>query len=298
MLLLTSTSDVIQVITSAAGQIDVHASYVDYNAANNPPVAPARTNTRINTATTTTVVGSPAASTARNVKVLNVGNNHASVSNTVSVQHSDGTNVVVIEQVTLAPLERMSYIEGNGIRVFDIIGREKWPTAPLAQGSGNLADVVANAAEQAMASLFVGQRVVAGTGVLWRGRATKTAAGVAAATFNWKTGPAGTTADTTRATHTLAAQTAVVDDGLFEISAVLRALGASAVIESTLRMEHTGASVGMDNSIGVGLGKRIQVTSTTFTLGSADYLTLTCNPGAAGVWTFQESLLIPFGLVG
>jgi hypothetical protein len=298
MLLLATTTDKFQVVTTAAGQIDVHTSYVDLNPSASPQTAPAPRDVRINTATTTDVVLSPASGVTRNVKFMTVGNNHASVTNTVSLQRTDGTTTVVIEQVTLAPLERMSYIEGHGIRVFDALGREKTPTAPLAQGGGNTADVVANAADTVIAQLFAGSRVVAGSGALFRCRMSKTGAGVAAATFNLRTGALGTTGDTARVTHTMTAQTAVVDDGQVEISAVIRALGAAAVLESSLLFTHTGASVGLDSGIGANLNKRLQATSSVFTLGNADFLSLTCNPGASGVWTFQEALVIPFGLTG
>lgn len=298
MLLLASTSDLVQVITTAAGQIDVHSSYVDYNSSGSPQMTPGRTNIRINTATTTTVIAAPASGVVRNAKVIEVGNNHATIANTVSIVHTDGTNAIIIEQVTLAPLERMSYIEGTGVRVFDAIGREKAPSAPLAQGAGNTGDITASATVTSLGSLFLGTRVVAGSGLFFRGRMSKTAAGTAAATFTLLTGPNGTTADTARVTHTMAVQTAVVDDGLVEISAVLRALGASAVIESTLNFTHTGASVGLDSGIAANLSKRLQATSSTFTLGNADYLTVCCTPGTSGVWTFQEALILPFGLIG
>jgi len=64
MLLLTSTSDIVRLITGAAAStIEVHTSYVDVNGTT---ITPGRTNTRITTATTTTIVASPAASTQRN----------------------------------------------------------------------------------------------------------------------------------------------------------------------------------------------------------------------------------------
>ena len=84
MLLLTSTSDIIRVVTgSAVATITVHADWVD-NASGT--ITPGRTNTAITTATTTTVVAAPAASTQRNVKGLSVTNNHASSSNVVTVR--------------------------------------------------------------------------------------------------------------------------------------------------------------------------------------------------------------------
>ena len=66
MLNLASTSDVLRVVTGAAADIDVHSSWVDLNGTT---VTPGRTNTpAITTATTTTIVGSPAASTVRSVR--------------------------------------------------------------------------------------------------------------------------------------------------------------------------------------------------------------------------------------
>lgn len=107
MLILASTSDLIRVITSAAADIEVHASWVDLNGTT---VTPGRTNTAsITTATTTTVVASPASSTYRNVKHLNITNNHASASCIVTVDHTDGTNPVELMSVILLPGENMIF---------------------------------------------------------------------------------------------------------------------------------------------------------------------------------------------
>lgn len=120
MLLLTSTSDKIQVITTGTANIDVHVSWADYVAPST--VTPGRTNTKISTAATTDIVASPAASTARNVKTLHVTNVHASTANGVTVQHTDGTNVVQLISVTLNAGERLRYVEGQGFGVFDASG--------------------------------------------------------------------------------------------------------------------------------------------------------------------------------
>lgn len=286
MILLTSTSDLIQVITSAAGQVDVHASWVDLASGT---VTAGRTNTRISTAATTTVVASPAASTTRNVKNIKVGNNHASVSNTVTIQHTDGANVIVLEQVSLAPGERMGYEEGTGIRVFDAAGREKVAGVGQPWGAANTADVVANAAATYLSGsgIMIGGRIQAGSFFKWRLRATKTAAGVATPTVAVYTGPNGTTADTARVTHTGAAQTAATDTGHFEVDAIFRAVGAGAtVIESFIRMDHTSA-----DAAGFGTLRYLSANSSAFTLGASDYIGLVANPGASGVWTFQHVLV-------
>jgi len=109
MLNLASTSDLLQAVTDAAADIEVHASWVDLSAG---VATPGRTNTpSITTATTTTVVASPAASTVRNVKHLNISNNHASLSCTVTILHTDGTNIIELISVILLPGENLIFSE-------------------------------------------------------------------------------------------------------------------------------------------------------------------------------------------
>jgi hypothetical protein len=114
VLLLTSTSDKLQVVTGTAVTVDVHASWIDLASGT---VTAGRTNSKITTATTTDVVAAPAASTTRNVKTLHVCNIHASSSVAVTVQHTDGTN---------------TYVEGLGMRIFDASGMEKVPVTTIA----------------------------------------------------------------------------------------------------------------------------------------------------------------------
>lgn len=119
MLLLTSTADLLRVLTSAAVTVDVHASFVDLNGST---VTPARTNTAISTATTTTVVGSPAASTQRTVKALLIRNTHASSAVDVTVIHTDGTTAVNVVKATLAAGAALQYDEGSGFRRINSLG--------------------------------------------------------------------------------------------------------------------------------------------------------------------------------
>lgn len=104
MLLLTSASDIIRVVTGSAADVDCHTSWVDNVSG---AITPGRTNTAaIVSATTTTIVGSPA-SGQRNVKHINITNAHASVSTTVTVQHYDGTTSEDLMGVTLLPGENL-----------------------------------------------------------------------------------------------------------------------------------------------------------------------------------------------
>lgn len=111
MLLLASTSDKLRIITSAAAQVDVHASYVDLNGTT---VTPGRQNTSITTATTTDVVGSPAASTIRNVKTLLIRNRSATIATVVTIIHTDGTNAMEIYEASLGPNGQLHYHEEAG----------------------------------------------------------------------------------------------------------------------------------------------------------------------------------------
>ena len=133
MINLASTSDLIQVVTSHAAQIEVHASWVDLNGTT---VTPGRTNTpHITTATTTTIVASPASSTVRNVKHLNITNDHASQSCIVTVEHTDGTTVVEMMSYVLLPGENMILNEEGTWRHRDAQGAE-YPPAGLGSYNG------------------------------------------------------------------------------------------------------------------------------------------------------------------
>ena len=132
MLLLTSTADVLRLVTSSTADIQVRASWVD-NAAGT--ITPARQITLISTATTTTVVPSPGASTQRNVKGLYVTNNSTGTSCTVAVTHFDGTNTVELMQFVLLPGENMGYREDGSWVHRDQNGAE-YPPAGLGNYAG------------------------------------------------------------------------------------------------------------------------------------------------------------------
>lgn len=123
MLLLASTSDEIRLVTSAAVTVDAHASFVDLASG---ATTPGRTNTAIVSATTTTVVGSPGASTYRTVKTLHVRNKHAATSCDVTVVHrQSGPTDVELVKVTLLAGDALHYDEHNGFTVRDNFGRIK-----------------------------------------------------------------------------------------------------------------------------------------------------------------------------
>ena len=132
MIILASTADLVRVVTSHAALVEVHASYVDLNGTT---VTPGRLNTLISTATTTTVVASPEASTVRNIKHLNITNDHASQSCNVTVEHTDGTTAIELMAFTLLPGENMILNEEGRWAHRDAQGAE-YPPAGLGAYSG------------------------------------------------------------------------------------------------------------------------------------------------------------------
>ena len=113
-MLLTSTSDKIQVVTSSANPIAVHASYVDLSGAT---VTPLRANAAIAAATTTDVVASPGASTTRKIKFFSVFNDHASAAQAISVQHTDGVTPIVLWSGTVPAQSGVIFDEVCGWKV-------------------------------------------------------------------------------------------------------------------------------------------------------------------------------------
>lgn len=105
-MILSSTSEEIKLVTSSTADIEVAASWADQTVST---FVPGSTDTIITSATTTTVVASPASSTYRQVKTLVIANRHASTSNTVTVQHYDGTNTINVIKKTLAAGESLEY---------------------------------------------------------------------------------------------------------------------------------------------------------------------------------------------
>lgn len=96
-------------VTSAAAQIECHTSWGDFDGS---AVTLGRQNTpAITTATTTTIVPAPSSGTVRNVKHMNITNDHASQNCTVTVEHFDGTTAVELMAFILLPGENMIFNE-------------------------------------------------------------------------------------------------------------------------------------------------------------------------------------------
>lgn len=123
MLLLASTTTKLQLVTGSTGNIDVDASWVDINGTTITPgeTLPAQ----ITGAATTDIVAAPASSTYRNIKGVRIRNAHATTSNAVTVQKTNGTNTPTIIKTTLKAGESLVYEEGSGWVVMDAAGTLK-----------------------------------------------------------------------------------------------------------------------------------------------------------------------------
>lgn len=135
-MLLVNSAGLIRVVTSAAAQIEVHASVVDIATSTGVVTVQDPINTpHITTATTTTVVSAPASGSVRNVKHLNITNDHATQSCVVTVEHSDGTTTIELMAFTLLPGENMIFNEEGRWTHRDAQGAE-YPASGLGAYNG------------------------------------------------------------------------------------------------------------------------------------------------------------------
>lgn len=124
MLVLDDSGALVRVVTSSTADIDVQASVVDHTTATEVFRAKAQ-NTLITTATTTTIVSTPSSGDTRNVKWISIRNAHASNSNTVTVEMTDGTTAVELFKVTLAAGEVLVLNDAGAWFVYDALGGVK-----------------------------------------------------------------------------------------------------------------------------------------------------------------------------
>lgn len=120
MLLLAATTDKLQLTTSSAANIDVHASYMDMTTADPPVVkgsTSAKQNTAISSAATTDIVAAPAASTIRNVKALHARNKHATLPCDVTVIFDQNGTDFELYKASLLAGESLEYVEGVGFTI-------------------------------------------------------------------------------------------------------------------------------------------------------------------------------------
>ena len=284
MIILTNAgTDLLSVTAGSATTLDIHASWVDLAANGSGDPTPGRTNTAMTTATTTTVVATPAASTVRNVKELHIRNKHATQAGDVTVNFSQNGTLYELHKTRLAAGEALEYIEG--------IGWFKLGTVAGTVTNQSTSDQVTSAGTDTYLTgsnfSFPAGRLAVGTKFHWRIIATKSAAGTAAWSVLIRFGTGGTVSDTARVTMTQSpnVQTAVADTGTWEIRAVVRGpIGASCIVAGGLEFQHHLATTGFSTVSGA---DAYQATSAAFDSATVTNVGISINPGAAGVFTFQ-----------
>lgn len=115
MLLLTATTDKIQLITSANGAVDVVAMFMDHTLSTDN-VEGGRQLTAISTAATTDIIASPSSGVTRNIKAIHARNKSAVNIDVTVVFDANGTDYE-IHKVTLQPGEMLEYVDGVGFFV-------------------------------------------------------------------------------------------------------------------------------------------------------------------------------------
>lgn len=284
MLLLTATTDKIQVITGQAVTVDVVASFMDMTTAD-PPVVKGSTsgklNTAITTAATTDIIAAPAASTIRNVKTIHIRNKHATSSVDVTVQFNQNSTLFEIHKVNLRAGEALEYVEGIG-----------WYTLTASAFPGTREGSLGSQTPFATDTYLTGSFILFPTGGPTAGMlyemtfdVVKTAAGTATPIIIVRVGTAGTVSDTARITFTFGAGTAAVDKGEFKVHAMFRSVGSgtAAVLQGRSRLVSDLTVTGLSNAV-----KALQVTSAGFdsTVASSG-IGVSYNGGASAAHTVQ-----------
>lgn len=136
----------------------------------------------------------------------------------------------------------------------------------------------------------VASRFQAGTYYRSKIDMTKTGAGTAVATMTLRMGTLGTTSDAAICLFTFpSAQTAVIDNGFFEVFANFRSVGAgtSAVVEGVLKIQRTNTTTGFLSTSALQFMAPIRVTSSGFNSTTVTKIGISINAGASSAWTTQ-----------
>ena len=285
-LLLPNTSALLKLATSSAAGLDWHIDYVDVGPltsgaiTSSSQLTPNSVNGQISSISTPTILGSPGANTARNVKCIVVRNTDAATPNTVTVEHNDGTTLVTLYKVTLQPGDTLEFIEGIGF--FTISSNT---AAPHVQSSSSQTGFSADTYLTGSAITLPASLPQAGTEYRLRFDVTKTGAGTATPIISVRFGTNGSTADTAIHTLTFGAGTAAADTGVFEVFVNFRTVGSgtSAVTEAIARLTSNLTTTGLSNAVKAVVGTSSGFNSTTANaIIGASY-----NGGASAAHTIQ-----------
>lgn len=281
-----TTPDELEVTSGTAADLDIYCSTVDSSTAAPPvPEVPTAAHLVMTTATTTVLTTAPTSgSKVRGVKSLSIRNKDTTDSTQVIVQvdcNATGSDVVHLHSATLAPGEMLQYEDNLGWFKHQpaIVTGEVYNTAVAAQGPGFASDTyVTNS------NLLISGRLKVGSRMQWRIHMSKTAASTAVPQGIIRAGTAGAIGDTARVTFTgWPAQTAVVDEGVLLIEAVVRTAGASGILQGNSGLQHSAA-------VAAGFGEMFDaITSAAFDMTvSGLQIGISLNGSTSAAWTITQ----------
>lgn len=129
MIILATTSDSLELVTSAAGSVDYSVHYADHTTSSATAGASIG---NVSTATTTTIASAPGASTQRQVREVSL-RNAGTAANTVTVQVKPTGTARTLVRATLSPHEALFYSAGQGWYTLDSVGRRRTTVATVSQ---------------------------------------------------------------------------------------------------------------------------------------------------------------------
>src|SRR5262245_17301519 len=214
-MILATTTDKLQLVTSAAVAVDVHASVMKLASG---AVTPDKQNTAISTATTTDIVSVPSSGEVKRIILLTVRNKGASAVDVTVLFDQSGTDFE-LHKATLRAGEMLQYIEGYGFFTLAAIYALK-NQSTSAQGAGFSSDTYLTGSN-------VTFPVAPVVGTMYRliFDVTKTGAGTATPIIIVRTGTNGSISATARLTFTFGAGTAVADTAVVVVEALFRTVG-------------------------------------------------------------------------
>lgn len=291
--LLTTSTDLLRVVSGSAADLDCIVSFIEYTTAS-PPVLDAMDTqfTNIAAATTATILGAPSSgSDRRRIKAVSIVNTHATVSTTVRViiERTGPVNWDLFNTVNLAPGESLTFTEGLGWFVNRTASSDPvYNTSTAAMAAGFASDTYVVGSD-----LLVSGRLKVGSIMRWNIRMSKTAASTAVTAVIIRFGTAGAIGDTARVTMAGPAQTAVVDEAMLEIEAVVWTAGASGVVRGNMQLMHSAA-------VAAGFGEMSDVvTSGAFDLTAPGLkVGISMNGSTSAAWTVESVTAEAFNLVG
>lgn len=298
MIILATTSDSLELVTSAAGSVDYTVHYADHTTSSATAGA---TVGNVATATTTTIAAAPAASTQRQVREVTL-RNAGTAANIVTVQIDPTGTVRTLVQATLSPGETLLYSAGQGWYSLDSVGRRRTTVATVSQTGYAIGAMKVGATMEAIGVLH-SHHAAAGTPGAWApgtpgvaGRATDGTTAADAGTLPIRTAAGGLSSylTTFTAAGSVAASFMLVDLLWVNTGVVVTTTTAQTITSVTFpARDIDGATAGNDVQLGI-----LVTTATTNAAAIANTTAIYTNSAGTGSKTATISSFPATALAG